>query len=154
MKRTANKSRGEVAVPEFGDGAFLRFTLDSLERLESKFGPKYFDVVMAGLQDNQASVVKEMIRVSLRPADMPEEKFSGHWSELLNLDDLKLKIYDAFFLMNYGKTLAEKQDEERKQLDAEMKRLEENPQLAAALLSRFAAASAIEPASPPTSSET
>lgn len=147
MRKPANKPRGEVAVPEFGSGVFIRFTVDSLERLETELGEKYFDDIMEGLADFRIKTMKLLLEVSIvGDREIDWTVFGG------NLDAVRAKLYDAIFLMVYGKTFEEKKAEEEAALKKELENIAENPQLAAALLSRLQSVSGIEPASDPTSS--
>src|SRR5690348_13400744 len=112
MAKPANRKRGEVAVPELGGGAVLRFTVDSLERLESEFKEKWLDAVLEGLADNRMSTIKTCVEVSIiggpRNADDTVD-----FSEMRHIDAVKTAVYDALFLMLYDKTFEEKLEEEK-----------------------------------------
>lgn len=152
MARPANKARGEIAVPELGGGIFLRFTFDSLQRLESQLGDDYFQKVLDGLADNRPSIMSLCVEVAAEPQFADEDAVKAAMMKITNVEAFKSKVYDAFFLMNYGMTYEEKKAEETARLAKEMANLEENPHLAALLLSGQPAPSGTEPASSPKSS--
>jgi len=141
MSRPANKARGEVAISGFGDGAFLQFTIDSMERLQSAYSDKWLDTVLAGLADFNVPAFKTCIEVSLIGGVRADDKEAPlDFSGLRNLDETRDAIYDALFLQLYGKTFAEKKlQEEAEYLETTKKRLKEidgDPHLAALIFSQ------------------
>ena len=143
MTKPANKLRGEVAVPALGDGVIIRFNVDSLERLESAYKEKWLDLVLEGLADSRISTIKTCLEVSVI-GDVPID-----FAEMRDLDAVRACIYDALFLMLYGKTFEEKREaEEMAQIEGTKKRLQqmsEDPHLAALLFSQQFGPQATEP---------
>lgn len=136
MARIANKARGEVAVPELGDGFFIRFTVDALERLESKYDANekgWLLTVIDGLSGMKMSVIRDCLDNSKADEARPDYEFLATGGGDLN--SVCTKILDALFLILYRRTFEEQREhEEAKQLDEMNKRLEKinaNPQMAA-----------------------
>ncbi|MER9768870.1 hypothetical protein NKJ09_22720 [Mesorhizobium sp. M0189] len=132
MGKPANKARGEVALPEVGEGVLIRFTVDALERLEGAYDNNekgWLLTVLDGLSGKKMSVIKACIECSA--VDHQKVDFSKAW----NIDALSDKILDGLFLILYDKTFAEqKAIEEQKQMDEVSRRMKEisaDPHLAA-----------------------
>lgn len=126
-----NKRRGEVAVPEAGDGAFLRFNMDVMERMHGALGEKYIDEIIHGLSHLTPETYKLCVGCMLvggDPAGMP-------WD--LSWEELQLKILDAMYLAMHKKTFNEHQKEMEERSEKEFEEALKNPQKAALLLSRM-----------------
>ena len=65
----ANKHRFEVDVPAIGDGHFLRFTLDDLEKIESEFGENFFDEIEKGCANYSTQTIRACLSVGLKSTD-------------------------------------------------------------------------------------
>lgn len=149
MTKPANKERGEVAVPGLGDGAFIRFTMDSLERLQSQYGKTWLEDILAELAADMVPTFKTCFEVGGLDAELLDD--------LRPLEPVKMAIYDALFLMLYGKDFAEKREEEEQ---AEIDRIARgaerlkklDPQTAALIFSSQFGEQATEPASDQTKS--
>jgi hypothetical protein len=141
----ANGSRGEIDFPQAGEGAVLRFTVDSLERLESKYGAEYLDIVLLGLHRAQVGVFKAVFDVALQngASEFPFESA---------LEALQRPIIDALYLTVYGRTYDEQEAHLDKEYAKQMKAAEKNPRLAAALFSRQLGESVTDPVSDQTRS--
>lgn len=147
MTKPANKSRGEVALPEAGEGAFLRFNVDTLERLEGQYGEEYLDTVLKGLAKARPSVFKVATAAALQDGSMEEFPWG------LSLEALELKLRDAIYLTVHGRSFAEQQKHEE---ELEAKRWEEiqrNPRKRQALFSMLAAEQDTAQASDPKNSD-
>lgn len=159
MARPANKKRSEVSIPGFGEGAFVRFTIDSLERLESEYGEDWLMTVIDGISKTHLAIIKTCIEVSLHNGTMKAGEEGGEvidFSGMQNLEEVKSALYDALFLMLYGKTYEEKRLEEEEAQITEAKKkikmLQDNPELLAAYSQQFEQ-QGIDPDSDPTKSE-
>jgi len=149
-RTTANKRRAEVALPEAGEGVFLRFTVDALEALESEFGEDYLNVIMAGLNKARVKVFRTCVDVALTGApDDAMESFP--WDH--PLEPFQTKILDALYLSVTGRTFEEQQSHEDELYAEQLEKAQENPRMAAALFSRQLAESPPEQASDPTKAE-
>lgn len=132
--RSPNKARCEVALPKsFGEGVFIRFTIDALERLEGEFGEKFIDVICDGLAHARPSIFKKVLECTVvgdQPIDI--EALQG------NIDETQARILDALFLTLHGRTVAEqqaKEDEDKAaNLEKQLERMGQDPQMASALL--------------------
>lgn len=132
MGKPANKARGEVALPEVGEGVLIRFTVDALERLEGAYDKNdkgWLLTVLDGLSGKKVSVIKTCIECSIVGNEKVD--FSNAW----NIDAISDRILDGLFLILYDKTFAEQKEiEEKKQMDEVSRRMKDisaDPHLAA-----------------------
>lgn len=125
-----NKHRGEVPLPEAGEGAFLKCTVEVLEQLESEYGDDYLNIVLLGLAKMKISVYKIMCQ-----SMMQEQKDPIPFPYNLPLEKLQTPILDALFLMLHGRTREEQQKHEDAQFAADLEEAKKNPRLAAAIYS-------------------
>lgn len=142
MSNTANKARGEIAVPGAGDGAFLRFDVDALEKLEQALGEKYFDAILKDLPNARISTLKTCLEVGLVGADF-KDVLAKVPSEI-SIDALNDCIFDGIFAAVYGRTFAEQREWEEKDLERRFKEAEEDPRKALYLSSMLSGAQATE----------
>jgi hypothetical protein len=136
MTKPANKTRGEVALPEAGDGAIIRFHVDALERLESDYSENYIDVVIKNL--SRVNVKTYRACIAAAGENIPDTAvipFGLSWEEL------NVRILDALFMAIHGRNYAEQQAHDKaranKELDELQERLEQDPRLAAYLSSKL-----------------
>lgn len=129
MSDLVNKHRGEIALPEAGEGAFLRFTVDSLEKLEAKYGEDYLDDILKGMTKGRVGVFQAVVSVSANEAKAP-------FPFGLSLEELQTRIVDALFLFLHGRTYEEQQKHEDEIFQKRMEEAKTNPRMAAALFSR------------------
>lgn len=150
MPKTANRHRAEVAIPGFGDGAFIRFTIDAMERMASEYPEDWFKTVV----ERTAVPDPKVFKVVLTNAAVDE-------IDTALLDDAPLMevrdaILDAMFLAVHGKTVAEQMEQEEqerlKQLEAGLEKMGEDPRIAEALL--FLQKQSAEPGTAPASAQT
>ncbi|NEI70955.1 hypothetical protein GR212_15330 [Rhizobium lusitanum] len=136
MDKPANKSRGEVAIPEAGEGAFIRFSVDALERLQAAVGDDYINVVISKLAKVDVKTYKLCIACAAN-----DDGILAAFPWGLTLEEVNIKILDALFLTIHGRDWAEQQEFERKKVEKELddlqSRLEANPQMAAYLSSKL-----------------
>lgn len=154
MTKSANKSRGEVALPDaFGKGVFIRFTIDAMERLENEFGEGFVEAIIEGTDKARASVFRKVIENALvGEPTIDIEALQGH------MDETRSAILDALFLTIHGRTVEEQlAKEEADKIAGIAKSLEkmgQDPQMASALaFFQSFGALGIEPASDPTKSD-
>lgn len=143
----ANKTRGEVAITEAGDGVVARFTMDALERLESKYGDKYIEEVMKRLSNGQVSCYRICVEVAVTPA---EAVTRFPWN--IALERVQAYLLDALCLTVNGRTFEEQRQHEDKLFAERLEEVKKNPQLAARLFSGESGVSDIAPASSQTNS--
>lgn len=146
MAKPANKKRGEVALPEAGEGAFLRFDTDALERLEGEYGEDYLDIILKGLSKARPTVFKTVTKTGLNGADAS----AFPWG--LAYETMELRIRDALYLMIHGRTFEEQRKHEEDLEDKRWEEIEKNPRRRQALFSMLAAEQGTEPVSAPTNS--
>lgn len=126
-----NKTKGEVSLPaEAGDGAFLKFTMDALEKLETKYGEKYFDIIISGLSKARVGVYRDCIEVA-------GNKVTGELPFGVSLSDLQIIILNSIFVAIYGRTYEEQKVIEEEEFKRKLEEAEKNPVMAAALLSQM-----------------
>lgn len=148
MTKPANKTRGEVPLSEAGEGAFLRFTVDSLERLLSEFGEDYFEVVVTGLSKANPKVFRACVEVAINGGDAK----GLPWG--IPLEQLQNRILDALFLTVYGRTYDEQQKEEDRLFAEKVEQVKTNPRMAAQLSSMLSMIQATPQGSDQTKSDT
>ena len=139
MSKPANARRGEVALPEVGEGVFLRFSVDSLERLLSKHGEGYVNVITLGLAGYNPAIFRDVLEVTLNGAEAKD--FPWEYS----FEELHFKILDAFCLTLYRRTFAEQQKVDEARSEKEWEDAKTNPQKAAALLSQLFSSMGVRP---------
>lgn len=108
----ANKYRGEVALPAFGEGAFICFDLDDLVALERQFGQSFFDAVEQAVRPPSPEKMQAIIRIGLRRrTDSGEVERIGETVDLkkhhgagLNLADVAKPMLDALSESYIGKS--------------------------------------------------
>lgn len=155
MAKPANAARGEVALPDaFGKGVFISFTVDALERLQTEFGDEYIDAIVEGTGKSHIGVFKKVLDTTV-VGDVTLD-----FSALLgNQDATRSAILDALFLSIHGRNVAEQmakeEDDKLKEIERQVKRMEEDPRMAEVFLSyqRFAER-ATDQASAQTNSDT
>lgn len=128
-KVPANRHRGEVPLPEAGEGAFLRFDVDTLERLESKFGDDYINVVLTGLARVKISVYQTVIACALKGST------NGNVPYDMSFEDLQQRILDSLYMTIHGRNYDQQKAFEAKMLQEQADALAGSPQLASYLSS-------------------
>lgn len=144
MTKLKNRARGEVFVPGFGPGAYLRFDMEAQERIETHYETaEWLGKIVTDLAQPSIKAVRLCIEVAGRDVAKLDDAvdFSGVGVEGASVNDIAEAIYDALFLAVFGKTYDEKVAEEEKQqeeaLQKRLKQVEENPLLASAFLREF-----------------
>lgn len=128
MSKPANERRGEVALPEAGEGAFIRFTVDSLARLEKEYGEDYFEKVLTGLSKARWPVFMKCVEVSVK-----EMKAIPPFG--LPLEELQARLVDGLYLTVHGRTFEEQQEHENKLFQKRLQEAQSQPRVAAAISS-------------------
>lgn len=104
-----NKRKGEVLLPEAGDGAYLRFTVDHMEQLEGEFGEDYLQTSLNQIANlKPISFLRTMVEMTLNGGSMDDYPFD------MPLDDLKERVLDAIYLAVNGKTVSQFREEAEK----------------------------------------
>ncbi len=134
MTKPANKRRGEVALDKAGEGIFLRFTVDAMERLHSEYGEDYLEDLLKGVQKVNVRMIKLVLECTI---DAPEGKFDiqempfGYtWNELVIL------ILDMIYLSLHGRTAKEQNEHLEEEYLKKFEELKSDPKKAVALLSK------------------
>jgi hypothetical protein len=155
---SANAYRGEVSLPEAGEGAYLRLTLDGSAKLQGALGKEWLSAVYDGLGSSDIEIIKKCLEFMLYGAD---HKKASEWE--IHQTDLQKRIGDAVSLYRTGRNLEEDEawaeeqaiEKLRKQLKkaaALAEEFKDSPPAVAALLSRLGLTPLISQASSPTSS--
>ena len=124
-----NKHRAEIALPEGGEGAFVRFTVDSLEKLESVYGENFFEYVQRGLTRAQISVYKKCVEVAVHNMTVP-------FPFGMSLEELQGRLSDSLYLCVFGRNFDEQQKHQDEEFQKKLEEAQSNPRLAAALFSK------------------
>jgi hypothetical protein len=145
MGKIKNRSRGEVFVPGFGKGAYLKFGIEAQEQVETRYeSPEWLGKLVTDLAQPSIKAVRHCIEVAgrdlVRDADGSID-FSGIGSEGADVNAVAEAIFDALFLAVFGKTYDEKVAEEEQQQEESLRKrlqqVEENPLLASAFLREY-----------------
>lgn len=109
-----NAHRCEVALPQIGEGLYLRFTLADLAELETEYGLKFFDVIEEGAAAMSVVILTKCLSVGLkRRSAAGEERAWGGLDKdaLLNagfyVDMAARPVMDAITLSWMGKSYQE-----------------------------------------------
>lgn len=126
-----NKTKGVVSLPaEAGSDANLRFTMECLEQLETKYGPDYFDTVITGLSNARVGIYRECIKVA-------GNNVTGEFPFDQPLADLQGLILDAIFYAVYGRSYTEQRALDEEKMRQMMDEAGNNPMAAAELFSQM-----------------
>ncbi len=126
-----NKRRGEVPFPEAGEGAYLRFDVDALERLESKFGENYFDTIVNGMGKVRVNIFQAVMAACLTGSNSADIPYG------LSFEELEERILDALYMTVHGRTFAEQREHQLEIMAERMGALsDQNPHLATLLSSK------------------
>lgn len=120
MTVPANKRRGEVPFPEAGEGAYLQFTIDAMERLNDELGDDYLSITLNQVANlSPVRFLRTMVEMTLHDGSIDDYPFG------LPMDEVKERVLDAVYLSINGKTTAQFREEaEKAQIDALKKRAE------------------------------
>jgi hypothetical protein len=134
---TVNRFRGEVALPDFGEGVFLAFDLEDFNEIEGEFGRQFYDRFEQACIDFSLPDLTKIMAIGLRKrdGDGKVEKtgksfdFRGKFQDGYDFRQATQPIMDAISVSWLGKTHAELVEdalEARKKQDAEnLKRAKE-----------------------------
>jgi hypothetical protein len=151
MAKPRNRHRAEVELPGSG-GRFIRFTVDAMERLETKYPDDWLKTVNDGLDTSKPSVIIACIDAAL----IGEEPFDArYYADEPGLADEVIKaIKDGLFLTFSGKTQAQLIEEQEKKTRERMLKLGIDPkQIEELIFLRDAGMLDTRQASSPTKSE-
>lgn len=124
-----NRARGEVPLPEAGEGAFLRFDVDTLERLESKYGDDYINTILTGLARVKISVYQTVIACSMKNCTNGEIPFG------MSFETLQQRILDGLYMTIHGRTYDQQKAHEEVMLRQQADALSADPRVASYLSS-------------------
>lgn len=96
MKRTE-----PIHLPEVSASAFVQIDMNGLETLETHFGPKWYSVVVQGLDGYQIAVMRKLLEVGLHDAT------PGQVFEALDPETISTRLLDALMRVIKGKSLAQ-----------------------------------------------
>lgn len=132
-----NPQRGEVPLPEAGEGFYLRFNIDTLERLEGKYGDDYIDIILKGLSKVNIKVYQTVISTAIRdPAaegkgvTLKEDIPFG-----LSFEELQVRILDGLYMTIHGRTYEEQKIHEEEAMSEQMDKMKTDPRFATFLSS-------------------
>lgn len=134
MAKTANKHSGERALPDgIGEGLFIQFTFDAMERLETEYGDDWVAIISERTDKAVPSVFKTVLENTVCNDAVIDFKLVPQ-----HMTALRVCILDAMCLAIYGRTLEEQTEHEEKErlkgLEDHLERMGENPQMAEAIL--------------------
>lgn len=128
---TTNKVSGQVAFPVAGEGAYLQFTTEAFEKLESLYGASsedgYINYIISKLAKASMPVYREVLACVLRDGD--PKQFP--WDQ--PIEATNIAILDALYLSLNGRTYEEQLRWNEEQTIKRMKGMQEDPQMAALL---------------------
>lgn len=134
---TANKFRGEVAFPDFGEGVFIAFDLEDFNEIEEEFGRQFYERFEQACVDFSLPDLTKILAIGLRQRSGTGEAekigkafdFRAKFQEGYDFRKATQPIMDAISVSWLGKTHAELVEdalEARKKQDAEnLKRAKE-----------------------------
>lgn len=125
---TTNKVSGQVALPAAGEGAYLQFTVDAMEKLESLYADKadgdYINYIVGRLAKCSIPVYREVVAITLIGGDAKAMPWGS------TLESINIPILDALYLAINGRTYEEQIKWNEEQMLKRLSGLEENPQMA------------------------
>lgn len=125
----ANRHRGEVPLPEAGEGAFLRFDIETLEKLESKYGEDYIDVILKGLAKVNIKVYQTVVATALKNCTNGDVPYG------LSFEELQNRILDGLYMTIHGRTYDQQKAFEEDILQKRAEALSADPRIASLLSS-------------------
>ena len=136
MSEIINRRAGQVQIPgeDAPKGSYFQFDLEALERLETKYGENYLDIIIKALAKMQTSVYVVVIGATAKGLQDQKAPFGASW------EDINIALLDALHLAINGRTYDEQKKFSEEQALERLKRLEgmaEDPQTAAALRNLF-----------------
>lgn len=141
--KPANRERGEVSLSEAGDGVYLRFTNDAMERLYTEYGDGYVDDVIRKVGAVNPVAFRIILECMVHypegsKFDIKERPWGLSWN------DLNERILDAIFLALHKRTFKEQQEHLEQEADKAFEKAAKeakdgNPRKAAALFSKLSA---------------
>ena len=135
----ANRHRGEVPLPEAGEGAFLRFDIETLEKLESKYGEDYIEVVLKGLAQVRIKVYQTVIATALKNST------NGNVPYDMSFEQLQERILNGLYMTIHGRTYDQQKAFEEDILQKRAEAMSSDPRLASFLSSMPPGKQGIEP---------
>jgi hypothetical protein len=133
-KLPVNPKKGDVPLPEAGGGAFLRFDIDALERLEGMYGEDYLDVVLKGMSKARVKIYHSMVAVSLHQADGTRGG-NGDIPYGLSFEQLQERILNGLYMTIHGRTYDEQKAVEAELMEERVEKLASDPRMASFLSS-------------------
>jgi hypothetical protein len=117
----ANRYRGAVAAPWFGNGFYFRLTWSDLAEIESKHGADWWTDVVGRLEMFSPGTVMEIAAVALRGSD--DRKPSGFgWPDETPVAEVAKVLLECLSLAAQGKSydalVAEAEEKMRKAMEA------------------------------------
>lgn len=103
-----NRLRGEVAIGRSGGDTSISFTVDAMERLQSRYGSDWLNTIFEGLDSYRPTIIRACLEAAAggSPVDI---------TDLWHFEGVRAAIYDGLFLALHGKTVAEAQSKAEQQ---------------------------------------
>lgn len=128
MTKLPNKSLGEVYLPEAGEGAFLQFTVDAMERFHGELGDDYLFLVTKQLGSlTPPTFLRTAVETMLNGGSVD----GFPWG--IPFDELKTRCLDAVSLALNGKLFsvaqAEAVEEQEREFKKKLEKVKADPTL-------------------------
>lgn len=134
-----NSKRGEVPLPEAGEGIFLRYDVDALERLEAAYGEDFINVILKGMSQCRVKVYQTVVACGIRSNTKNEKGGITLEREMpfgMSFEDLQERILDAFYMTIHGRSYAEQKAFEEQMMAERIDKMQSDPRIANFLSSR------------------
>jgi hypothetical protein len=90
-----------IALPEAGEHAILTFDVRDFELLEAELGEDYVAKIFEGLDRRAITTLRRALTAGLKGGDVNQAL------NALPLDELCMRVADAFYLRIHGRTLSD-----------------------------------------------
>lgn len=148
-----SRAEGKVALPEAGEGVFLQFTVQAFEQIETAFPDQedHIAYIMKAMVQMKVSVFAKVLSACLHGSTTAAMPYGLKWEELTD------RIMDALCLSIHGRDADEQKAFEQEQMIRQAANrmkgiMDQDPQMAAVLLSTLAGQQESEPGSSQTKS--
>lgn len=132
------KHRGAFPLPELGEGAHLRFTLEDMAKLSERYGGEkdkdgdWAAIVVDRIKRNDVPTMLDLLKVALKGADFAAAK-AAYDGDPWFVGDLERHLLDAITRSMHGRTLEEQIAHEDEEIAKEIERRQKNPILRKAM---------------------
>lgn len=132
------KHRGALPLPELGEGAHLRFTLEDMAKLSERYGGEkdkdgdWAAVLVDRIKRNDVPTMLDLLKLALKGADFDGAK-AAYDGDPWFVGDLERHLLDAITRSMHGRTLEEQIEHEDQEMAREIERRQKNPILRKAM---------------------